>query len=317
MTDDYTQVAAAVLRTTRKRVADAIASLPEPLDAELRRVAGPYLDKNIQADPPRNIVVAVAYDQGIRELDVLAALSATSALGGMHSLILDDLVDNKDRDRRPWHDIYLAHVLYVLHHRMLEQICAADWLAHGSQVSLAAQMDTYAALVEEETAHVGVSTPYTTPDIVWRKCSPVKAVIERVLALAGRHGQKERMDEAADLTCFALCTLDDMLDWPEDYANRRFTYPVQCALDALGRSWCPAADDELREAIERELVYGVTHHRLLAEITRALERARVLADEVSPQLATYLAAALDSVRQTWKRHLRYLSAVELSLTTGS
>lgn len=317
MTDDFTQVTAAVLRMTHMRVADAIASLPAPIDAELRRVAGPYLEKNIQADPPRNIVVAVAYDQGIRELDVLAGLSATSAFGGMHSLVLDDLVDNKDGDRRPWHDIYLAHVLYVLHHRMLEQISAADWLARGSQASVAAQLDTYAALVEEETAHVGVSTPYTTPDIVWRKCSPVKAVIERVLALTGGHGHKERMDEAADLACFALCTLDDMLDWPEDYAGRRFTYPVQCALDALGRSWCLADDDELREAIDRELVYGVTHHRLMTEITHALDRARVLAEGVSPHLATYLAASLDSAGQTWKRHLRYLSAVELSLATGS
>jgi hypothetical protein len=306
-----------VLSETHRRVEVIAAALPDPLGTEIRRVFEPYLARNLQRDPPRNIVLAVAYDQGIRDLEVLVQLSVVTVIGGMHSLVLDDIVDNKGQANRPWYDVYVSHVLYVLHQDLLQQISSDDWLSHGRPATLDAQLSTYGALVEEEKLHVGISTPYHSPEIVWRKCAPVKAVIERVLALSGKYGIKPSLDKAADLACFALCTLDDMLDWPADYAQRRFTYPLQRALDNIGESWSSARHEELSTLIGHELVFGTTHHALMAEITSSLERAISIVTPISPQLAGLLTASHNGAESSWKNHLQYLSAVEQRLPTSA
>jgi hypothetical protein len=196
---------------------------------------------------------------------------------------------------------------------MMQGICAEDWFANGRETSLNVQLDTYAALVEEEMLHVDVANAYLSPAIVWRKCAPVKAVIERVLALAGRPELKTTLDEAADQACFALCTLDDMLDWPDDYAQRRFTYPIQRAIEAVGESWSPARHDELGKVVEIELVYGLTHHALMTEVLTALEASARLVAPISPQLAALIEASHSGAEASWRRHLAYLTDVERQL----
>jgi hypothetical protein len=309
----FARTAAAVRRRTEDRLRELYGQLPDPLSGQFHRVLTPYLEKFVLRDPPRNIVMAIAYDLGIRDTAELVLLSTSTALGGMHSLVLDDLVDNRGASGRPWHDIYLAHLLYVLHQDLLQQVHAADWSERGRPATLAAQVETYAALVEEEILHVGQPTPYVDSSLVWGKCAPVKGVIERVLARAGRRELKPDFDLAADCACFALCTLDDMLDWPEDYDRRRFTYPVQRALDRIEADWCPERHEEMRGLIEHELVFGTTHHALMAEITEALKEARRLVGKVSPTLDLMLAGSVEGAMLSWRRHLRYLEHVELKL----
>lgn len=309
----FARNAAVVLRSTRDRLRALCAESPDPLAGQFERILARYLEKDVLRDPPRNIVIAIAYDLGIRNTEELVLLSTATALGGMHSLVLDDFVDNRGGSERPWHDLYIAHLLYVLHQDLLQQVSPSDWSELGRAATRAAQLETYAALVEEEILHVGKPTPYVDRSLIWRKCAPVKAMVERVLASAGRYELKADFELAADRACFALCTLDDMLDWPEDYERRRFTYPIQLALERSGAEWSAEHHDEARELIQYELVFGTTHHALMAEITTALSQARQLVGKIAPNLDLMLAGSLSSAMFSWRRHLRYLTAIELDL----
>ncbi|HVT64338.1 MAG TPA: hypothetical protein VHD81_04230 [Mycobacteriales bacterium] len=283
--------------------------MPEPARSEVSRVVAAYLAKQVDRDPPRNIAVAIALDLGVTDEDKLVAISAATAFGGLHSLLLDDLVDNKGQGR-PWTDVYVAHLLYVLHSDMLQVISPVDWASRGRNVAHQCQIETYRALLDEELNHVGRTSTYGSASIVWEKCAPIKSVVERILSVTDRYEHKDAFDQAADAACFALCTLDDMLDWPDDYDRQRFTYPIQRAIEAANLQWSPAVDGDVRARVAHELLYGVTHHSLMGEIVRALDRAIGLTKAISPSLSTLLEASRTSARASWIRHISYLQAVE-------
>jgi hypothetical protein len=275
----------------------------------------PYLLRQIDRDPPRNVITALAFDLGIRDLDRLAMLGCTTVLGGMHSLILDDLVDNAGgSSSRPWHHLYLAHVLYVLHHDELQRIHPETWLVDGGPAALIAQIRTYRALVDEELNHVGQAKPYESLANVWDKCAPVVAVIERVLALAGAQDLLPALTRANDLTCLALCLLDDLLDWEQDISLGRITYPIQLALDQLhpGDSHCPT-DERIKE-VGIELYFGVTYHRVLRLVMQSLREALELVGPGLPNLASFLQASIDRGYLTWTRHVSFLQETESRLS---
>ncbi|HEY4453033.1 MAG TPA: hypothetical protein VGN81_01875 [Pseudonocardiaceae bacterium] len=312
----FVEVSSRVLAGTKERLRQLVAELPQPLADRVRHAVRRYLDEQVDRDPPRNIVTAIAYDVGVRELDLLVEVGLATALGGMHALVLDDFVDNRGVSARPWHNLYVCHVLYVLHQRSLQRIHPTDWFPHGLDADVAAQLCTYNALVDEELNHVQVATAYESPRIVWEKCAPVKAVIERVLAVAGRRADLPSYAAACDLACFALCTLDDMLDWTDDFRLRRFTYPIQSALSRLGVDWDEDRSDEIRAAVYAELCFGQTYHLLLKEILDSLDQAIDLVERRAPNLAVLVGSSRTAAVESWQAHVGYLLDVERGLAVG-
>ena len=316
MAMSFVEVSSRVLAGTRTRLRQLVAELPQPLANRVGSAVLHYADKQIDRDPPRNIVTAVAYDCGLRDLDVLVEAGLATALGGMHSLVLDEFVDNRGASDRPWHDLYVCHILHVLHQRSLQRIHPADWFPQGIDTDVAAQVCTYNALMDEELNHVGVASAYESPRIVWEKCSPVKAVIERVLAAAGRRADLARYFSACDLACFALCTLDDMLDWGEDFRLRRFTYPIQSAMTRLGIDWDEVRAEEIRAEVYAELCYGRTYHELLKQVLDSLDEAIGLVGHHAPNLAMLVGASRAAAAESWRDHVGYLLDVERGLVAG-
>jgi hypothetical protein len=59
-----------------------------------------------------------------------------------------------------------------------------------------------------------------------------------------------------------MCTIDDILDWEEDYNRCRFTYPLQTAFDRLGIVYDHERHEAIKIQIFRALCYGRLYHEL-------------------------------------------------------
>lgn len=301
----FANVSAAVLDSTRDALNALVDAQREPLRSELQGVLEPYLRKQIERDPPRNIALAVSYDLGLTDPKDLTQISLIAVLGGMHSLVLDDIVDNAGAGR-PIHHAYVAHVLFVLATDLLERFDPDSWFDGGSKNFVDAQLTTYRALIDEELNHVHRSRPYASTQFLAEKCAPLKGIIERVVIRVGRQDVLSRLLESIDHACLALCALDDLLDWDEDLSIGRITYPIQLALESAEVEYSESDLPNLRNVVSHELVYGTPYHRVMQEIVHSFDRSRALSDGLSPQLDLFLDACLTAAENGWRDHISFL-----------
>jgi hypothetical protein len=306
---EFADVSALVLDATLDGVRTFVARQEQPVRNELSKRLEPYLRRQIHRDPPRNIALSVAFDLGVRDVPSLTDLSLATVFGGLHTLILDDIVDNFGKSStREGLDLYIAHLFFVIGYDYLQRLHPQSWIKSGRTTFTAAQVRTYSALIEEERNHVGVSQSYPTAAIVWEKCAPLKPLIERVTHLVGRNDLLPVLFEATDQACFGLCTLDDLLDWEEDFDRQRLTYPIQCAIDELGLEWTPDSNDGFKTALSVELNIGPTYHRMMKETLTAFEVAIGATTGIAARLDNFLRTCVEVTESGWRTHVEFLLA---------
>src|SRR5208283_1173534 len=101
-----------VAAATYEHFEACLTRVPEPARSELRRLGG-LKAKTQDVSVVAKVILVLAYDLGIRDERILARINNASALGVVHSVILDDVVDNKGiGPRAAIRNVYLAHMVF-------------------------------------------------------------------------------------------------------------------------------------------------------------------------------------------------------------
>lgn len=299
-----TNVTAATMGHVRAR----IATLPEPARSGLAKVLKNYKAVQMATSVGQKVALSVAYDLGLRDVAGLTLVNNASTFGSLHSLLLDDLVDNAANPVVcPVSNAYLAHLLFIFYLDDIRQICPTSWDEHGYPAFLGSEFETYSALYEEEVEHVGAATAFSSRSLIARKCSPVKAIMRQVLLRVGRLELAGALDGIIEDASVAMCTLDDVIDWEEDLDRRRYTYPIQVVLDELSIVDPGAIPvDELRVRVLRHLSFEPVYHRLMKEILDSLQDCGRRASEISPKLRVWFEISAGQVETSWRDHVAFL-----------
>lgn len=230
--------------------------------------------------------------------------NCSAALGIIHSFWLDQIIDSRgEAPGAPLRNIYLTHLVFGLY--------VDSWLAlvNGSVAYnefLAIEVETYSALFEEEIFHVGTSQTFRSQNIIAHKCSPVKSIAFAILALTGRSELNAPIVKVIESISLALCTLDDLLDWEEDYERGRITFPIQLALERLHCAYTVEKHEALKASIFREIFFGRIYHELMQEILKSLEESRLLALTFSPSLSSFINDCRSRTSASWEAYVRLL-----------
>jgi hypothetical protein len=280
--------------------------VPEPARSELRRLAGD-LAKAERLAVATKVIMLLAHDLGIRDTPTLVRINNATGLGGIHSTMLDHIVDNKGvGDRAAIQNVYLSHVVFNFYYDAWSRIREQPPTFAEIEEFTGFEIETYAALFDEEARHVGVSSPFESQRTVAAKCAPVKAVILQMFRLTGREDLKDRIFSAVEECSFALLLGDDIEDWEQDFDLRRFTYPLQAAFERLDLVYDPTRHECLKQKVARTLFLTGLYNELMKDIAdRFASTANDLAP-VCPSLAAWLGELTEKARKTWRRHARFV-----------
>ncbi|MCP1752027.1 hypothetical protein [Bradyrhizobium elkanii] len=300
--DEYLRLIRVVKAGTMQHVNARLSTIPLPTRAELESLLTEYLMAKVSVVEKVNMYLA--YDLGIRDEGVLQKINNAATFGNIHTLILDNIIDNKGIGQKAeLRNVYLAHIIFDFY--------VDDWLkisktADQFQEFVQFELETYSALFDEELNHVGTSKTFSSKDLNTHKCSPFKAIAIQVLRAADRDDLKPKVFWLIDRASFALCTLDDILDWEQDFDRRRFTYPLQLAFDKLGISYKTGDHDKIKRKVFRTLCYGTLYHDIMKELTQTLEECMEVASGVSKGLAFWFHEYHGLTMDAWRDHVRFL-----------
>jgi hypothetical protein len=289
-------------RSTLESVNRCVSAVPLPARAELESLIASYATFGVSL--PLKFSIALAVDLGIHDKEHLRALAYWVTLGCLYSDLLDDIVDTKGQ-RWPIRNVYLAHIIFDFYVdariKFLGQISAAEYSEF-----LTIELETYSALFEEEFYHVDVSRPFSSSKIVWQKAAPLKEIARQILGLANRTELKPEIYSVIERSSFAALVLDDIYDWEEDYELRRFTYPLQMALNKLGIEYRRENHDEIKLKILRIFCYGSLYHDLMREITKTFDECGDAISAASPKISALMYQFRDRSMKHWKNHVEFL-----------
>jgi len=302
---------------TEQHFKEMIAQVPDPARSSLVKIfqkyseLGNYSKLSEGGSAYQKFGFNIAYDLGITDPNKLILINNAAYVGTIHSLVLDNIVDNGGNpDVVPIRDTYLAHLLFVFYLSDLKKINPENWEKKGAEDFLEYEIDTYSALYEEEFYHVGTSTNPYPQSLISRKCSPIKEVVGETLYLAGRNDLKENLFRIIDDASFALCSLDDLIDWEEDLDRKRYTFPIQLCLDEMGISADDMSHEELKKSIFSKLIFGQIYHSFMKELCDILIDCAVGCEPISKKLQLYFATAHEYALTVWKRHIRFLMSLD-------
>jgi hypothetical protein len=302
----FVSLADEVQRGALKSLLRRVDALPEPARSGLAREVNGY--EGFGLGTILGFALTVAYDLGVSDYDLLSDIYESSLLGCLHAVLLDAVVDGRGSpDVAPTSTVYLAQVLFALYLDGLFRI-ARDVTPWPSFAAVGTQV--YSSLYEEETRHRDQPMPYANSHILRDKCGEVKNLMAAVLTRVERQDLTATMATVIDHASFALCLLDDIFDWEQDLVERRYSYPVQKALDQAGLGNRPVVDPrELVPIVRRELFTTGIVHGLLAEIMDALERCQREIGPVSPRAELLLWQSGRHVRGYWSALISALAEV--------
>lgn len=301
---EFRAVAEDINATTIEYLYSTARSLREPARSALTDVIHDYRALHLASTVGQKVGLALAWDLGFRNVDKLVRVNSAAAFGSLYSLLLDDIVDNAG-SQAPLSYSYLAHLLFIFYLRELREISPDTWNDDGFEVFVQAEIETYCAIFDEELNHVGHSQSFTSRDLVTFKCSPIKALINASLHVTGRPELKPLMFRVLEDASFALCLLDDLVDWEEDLDRERYTYPIQAAIDELGISIDRLSTHELKTKVLRQLAFTSLFDRLMNESAELLLNCRRSVKPFSPKLAYWFEKCHEDVIHCWTGHIRY------------
>ena len=304
--DEFLNIALRVAAATYAHVQACLRRVPEPARSELRRLAG-SLAEHEKLSTAASVIMRMAYDLGIRDEPSLVRINNATVLGAWHSQILDDVIDNKGATEGAGiRNVYLAHIVFNFYCEAWRAMRADAPTAAELGEFTAIELETYAALFDEEARHVGVSLPYDSQRTVASKGAPIKAVLLQILRLTGRHDLESRVFAAIDNCSFALLVADDVVDWEQDFDLQRFTYPIQAAFDRLNLTYRADQHEVLKQKVARTLFFGTLYHELMKDIVGKLEDSAASLESTCPMFAGWLRELGAKAVRTWRRHSRFL-----------
>jgi hypothetical protein len=298
----YLELVDELQRTTLESVNHCVSTVPLPARTELESLIASYA--NFGVSLPLKFSIALAIDLGVQDKARLEALAHWVTLGCLYSDFLDDIVDTKGR-RWPIRNVYLAHIIFDFYLNARIKLLGGISPAEDSEF-LAIELETYSALFEEEYNHVDVSRPFASQNLVWQKAAPLKEIARQILGLANRAELKPQIYSVIERASFAALVLDDISDWEEDYELRRFTYPLQMALNELGIEYQREKHAEIKLKILRVLCYGTLYHELMREIIKTFDDCGDAISGTSVKLAALMYQFRDRSLMHWKSHVEFL-----------
>ncbi len=306
--DGILNAARAIAAATYAHVQTCLDRAPEPARSELRHLTDD-LAKAERLALATKVIMLLAHDLGIRDQPTLVRINNATGLGGIHSTMLDHIVDNKGvGDRAAIRNVYLSHIVFNFYYeawsRIQEQPPTFAEIGEFSEF----EIETYAALFDEEARHVGISLPFESQRTVVSKCAPVKAVILRMLRLTGREDLKDLIFSAVENCSFALLLADDVEDWEQDFDLQRFTWPIQVAFDRLDLVYDPEQHEVQKQKIARTLFFTQLYHELMKDIADRFASTANDLEPACPMLASWLGELNVKARKTWRRRARFLYA---------
>jgi len=134
----------------------------------------------------------------------------------------------------------------------------------------------------------------------------MQAIALPVLYWANREDLKADVSFVLGHGAFALCVLDDLTDWEEDYDRRRFTYPLQLAFERENILYKPDKHDELKKEVLRALCYGPVYHELMKEVSEIFKETSKRSEAISMHLSRWLYAYYEKTMASWREHVEFL-----------
>jgi len=226
------------------------------------------------------------------------AAASTLAVAGVfylnHLCLLDDVVDSQG-ERQP----YKLFMSALLHEEALVQLGTLFVPASPFWTELSAYHREFAAaMLREQTAHTGRLSAFTEAEvfqIAKGKAALSKMTTTALALLADRPETIINLSASQDYFNAARQMYDDVKDWRDDYANRRYSALLTAAL--LDLSGGDAKDPQLTidiEALSTRLHYG-------GHIDHALAQAALWCDQAATHVAGYQVAG-------WSRLIQSLRA---------
>jgi hypothetical protein len=297
---------------TKEHIQEIIAQVPDPAKSALEKLFQKNYSRLSEGGAAyQKVGFTLAYDLGITDTSKLIHINNAACVGSIHSLVLDNIVDNGGNpDAVPIRDTYLAHLLSIFYLNELKKISPENWEHTGADEVVKHEINTYSALYEEELYHVRVATSPYPRTLISRKCSPIKEVVGELLALTGRHDLKDDLFNIIDDASFVLCSLDDLLDWEEDLDRRRYTYPIQLCLDEMETPAGELSSEELKKEIFSRLIFGQQYHAIMKELCDILVDCSNRCEPISKKLQLYFTTVHEIARTVWQEHIRFLISLD-------
>lgn len=254
----------------------------------------------------QQVCLSTAYDLGCTDFDRLRRINSACLSGGLEVLLLDSLIDHRaDPMVTPARDFFLCRALYNFY---IEDLIAITGESAARAVSSLAHLDaeTLGLHYEEELIHAG-AVSFQNARTIEQRCGLVKPVIHELLILCDRQDLESDLFAIVENASFSACTLDDMCDWREDVASRRYTYPIQLAANRAGLRLDELSEDN--PALYRQLVASDLYHELMKEVSERLRLAESMARQFSPKLAYWLRRMANGCLDSWRSHIEFLYSI--------
>ena len=228
--------------------------------------------------------------------NVSDADASTLAVAGVfylnHLCLLDDVVDSQGA-REPYKLLLSA----LLHEESLVQLGTLFAAASPFWAELSRYHREFAAaMLREQTEHTGRLSAFTEAEvfqIAKGKAALSKMTTAALALLANRPETIAKLSASQDCFNAARQMYDDVKDWREDYASRRYSALLTAALLELGGEKNPQDSIDV-ETLSTKLHYG-------GHIDRALAQAAQWCDEAAMHAAGYKVAG-------WTRLIESLRA---------
>jgi len=224
------------------------------------------------------------------------AEASTLAVAGVlylnHLCLLDDVVDTEGAP-----EPYKLFMSALLHEEALVELGTLFAAASPFWVDLRGYHREFAAaMLREQTAHTGRLAAFTEAEvfeIAKGKAALSKMTTAALALLANRPETIAKLSVSQDCFNAARQMYDDVKDWREDYASRRYSALLTAALLELGGEKNPQDSIDV-ETLSTKLHYG-------GHIDRALAQAAQWCDEAAMHAAGYKVAG-------WTRLIESLRA---------
>lgn len=250
----------------------------------------------------QKICLASALDLGITDFNVLTTLNKACLFGNLHTLILDDIVDNSTcLQYEKLKYIYIAKLYYLEYIYALKQLfnneeCYWKYLHKYEK-------QTYIALYHEESKHVFNLNAYGEEDLkfIGWKCAPVKSVMAGILSSAKRLDLLEYAEKMVDNASIGFLLLDDFRDWEEDLMRSRFTYPLTLSLLPLNKNIEYYAIEDLKKIVFKKLTIGQQYYDILDTVLNKLQEAMKYSEKF-PTVGYFINAQMEKIKKIRLEH---------------
>ncbi|MHB9026432.1 MAG: class 1 isoprenoid biosynthesis enzyme [Armatimonadota bacterium] len=265
---------------------------------------------------PYTVFVATAADAGLFDIETISRINFAGACGNTYYSLLDRIVDNKEQlCPERLNDLMLADLLLYKFWEEIKEYYPTDdfWRFVPPLFTDAAE-----AMFIEEVLHVSKLTVYEKDELKYlaHKSIPLTSVFQAIFYAANKPHFACSMRELVLHTCFGLQLLDDLRDWDEDLARKRFTYPLQRAIEAEELTLAECFTEDGKSKIARSVFLGPVYHEVVNIAIDSLKHAYELATGnllyTSEELMRYIGKA----HSDYETALRRQASIYLAHTQG-